>query len=75
MAKDTLRFDPGSALSRKAQQRRRYSALSVAQKMQLMDRLRTNAAFLHGLRPMARVVESPAKNKPKGSLEHGSAYP
>ena len=54
MAKNTLKVDLKSALRRKAQQRVKYSSLSVAQKLELMDQLHDNAAFLKSLRPKAQ---------------------
>jgi hypothetical protein len=56
MAKKTVAFTLKSALERKAAQRKDYASLSVSKKVELLDKLFINAAFLKSLRPKVKVT-------------------
>jgi hypothetical protein len=54
MKKNSPTLDLKSAMRRKAEQRRTYASLPVAKKLQLMDRLHDNAAFLRSFRSRSK---------------------
>jgi hypothetical protein len=56
MKKNNPAFNIISALSRKTEQRRTYSSLSIAKKLQMMDRLHDNAVVLRGFRQKTKAV-------------------
>jgi len=56
MAKDLLKLDLQSALSRKAEQHKDSAPLPVAMKLKLLDQLHDNATFLASLRPKRRAT-------------------
>jgi hypothetical protein len=55
MAKKPVAFTLKAALERKAVQRKDYASLSVSKKVELLDKLFINAAFLKSLRPKVKV--------------------